>query len=287
MPGNLQAFLNQYHSGHGTMTQEMYDHFGGDDILAQLKKYDPNVSVTETSISGGEGGEGAAGKKIDFDVSKLPTPKGGLDLLNMRAAEGLRDKGSGDHHYLRDPSAVYEDDAYGKITHASNVGKTQDFLDKYGPVIGPLLVSVVAPMAAPAMFAAMSGGALGAGAGGLAAGFTSGVTSGAAGLGAGATPGALGAGTFTMADAPSWMQKLGKPGTLRSLGNQASKGKFDLTSLLSTAAGAAGVPGASYLKPALSLASVLSQMNQGGGSKQPQMDPRLVNLLTLLAQQRK
>ncbi len=222
------------------MTDEMYNHFGGDSILAELQKFDPNARITDTSTYSGEGGEGPMGKRLDYDVSKLPASKSGIDILNMRTTSGAKEKDG--HTFLRDPKAVFDDENYGEITHASNIGKHQDFLDKYGPVIGPLLISIVAPMAAPALFGAMSGGALGAGA--LGAGFTSGVTSGAAGLGAGSTPGALGAGTFTAADAPGWAKGLAKPSTAQTLGrglSSAGDGDFDIMKLIPMLASMTGM----------------------------------------------
>jgi hypothetical protein len=234
---DLASFLRQYHSGQGTMTPEMYAHFGGDDILAQLKKFDPNAGVTDTSIGGGEGGDGQMGKRLDFDISKLPSSKSGLDVLDMRTTSGAKEKDG--YTFLRNKDAVFQDENYGEITHAKNIGKNSDFLDKYGPMIGPLLVSMVAPMAAPAMFGAMSGGVLGAGA--LGAGFTSGVTGGAAGLGAGSIPGAMGAGTFSASNAPSWLKQLGKPSSLKGLGGQIQKGKFNPMAAAGTAASASGI----------------------------------------------
>ena len=65
----LEMFLRAVTSGNTTFTPEMYQHFGGDDILKNLQKYDP--SATWTSVA--SGGEGQPeGMRLDFDVTKLP-----------------------------------------------------------------------------------------------------------------------------------------------------------------------------------------------------------------------
>jgi hypothetical protein len=51
----------------------------------------------------------------------------------------------------------------------------------------------------------------------------------------------MGAGSFTAANAPSWLQQLAKPSSVRSLGGQIQSGKFNPMSAAGTAAGASGI----------------------------------------------
>ncbi len=215
----LADFLRAVHSGHTTMTPEMYAHFGGDKILAEVQKFDPSAKWTDTSISGGEGGEGQAGKRLDFDITKMPKPKNS-DLLNARVV-------ADNDENLLNKKYKWDDESYGSITDSKNVNHHVDFLDKYGPMLAALAISVVAPAAAPALFGAMSGGALGAAA--LGAGFTSGVTGAAAGLAPGAIPGALGAGS-SLGLSDSLLQMMGK--SPQTIGRQISNRQPNYGSML-------------------------------------------------------
>lgn len=272
MPAPLESFLRYYVSGHGDLpiTQEQYDHFGGDDILKAVQKYNPEAKWVDADIGGGEAGEYSKGKKLVFGgdgLIHLPTSQSGLDLTNMRPSNF----GSAGLH---NPDAVYQDENFGSITDAKNLKRKNEGIEKYAPYIAAA-ISMLAPVAAPALF-----GALGAGT--VAAGATSAATAGAAGLAAGSTPGALGAGTFTAANAPGWASQAAKQATglVRSTGSQASSGGFDLTSLLGTAASIAGIPGAGYAKAILPLIQMLQQQQAQGGNAQA--SPQMLALLQLL-----
>lgn len=184
----LRIYLMQQLSGHNVMSPEMYNFYGGDEILRQVQKYDPNARWTASEIGGGEGGSMGSGMRLDFDprlIPNLQTPAG--------APEGITWRPVYDNEGLRVQEMQYNDPLYGPMTPLQNKYKTQDPWWTYA---APLAIGALAPMAAPAFF-----GALGAGAAG--AGFTSAVTGAAAGLGAGSIPGVLGAGTFAGAS-PWW-----------------------------------------------------------------------------------
>lgn len=211
MPAPLEMFLRAITSGNTTFTKEMYDHFGGDDVLEQLRKYDPDAKWTD--IVGNDEGQ-VTGKRLDFDVSKLPQSKKGTAGLDLRAAN------------FGDPlkgSTSYEDDVYGDVRNSAEFRKPKDPL---WTMLAPIAVSTLAPMAG----AALAGAGIGLGAGG-----TSALTGGLVG----AAPFAPGAGT-----AAAWTKLLPK---LPQFGRQLSSGKVDWMSLLGAAGGAAGVPGASQL----------------------------------------
>lgn len=165
----LEAFLRMYTGGNGTLTPEMFQHFGGDDILRQVQKYDPGARWVDDAItSGGEAGSGTevAGKRLDFDMSKLPGSK--------RGSEGLHDLNPSNlHANLKRPgSSAYDDPIYGSVRNSAEFAPDDRTLLE---IIGPLLVSLAAPMAG----AGLAGMGIGA------AGGTAGVTGGIAGLGAG------------------------------------------------------------------------------------------------------
>lgn len=175
----LQNFLNYYRSGldGNTMTQEMYDAYGGDDILATLKQFDPNASweYHDNMTGGGEGGpSGVGGYVLNYDQSKLPKTKFG-SVFNVKQA------GQGNDVY--DDKYVYDDENYGKITHYKNVKKPKDPM---WTKIAPLVVG----MGGPALGAALAGAGIGG-----AAGLTSAVTG--SGMGSMAS-GALGKGIAGM-----------------------------------------------------------------------------------------
>lgn len=168
MPAPLETFLHAVTSGHNVLTQEMYDHFGGEAILDALRKYDPEARFTETRMGGDDD---RIGYRLDFDASKLPASKGGKAGFDLNP--------SNLHDRTKNPNAVYDDPVYGKVTNSANFYKDADAeWTKYAP----LVVSVLAPMAGSALAAAGIGGT---------AGLTAGVTG--SGLGGAATIGKAGA----------------------------------------------------------------------------------------------
>lgn len=182
IPAPLEMFLRQYYSGHTVLPQEIYDLYGGDQILEAIRKYDPNARWQQTSQYSGEGGEGPNGYQLVFDERTLPAPAGPLGWSRPTNAEG--------QGLLRGDMKYY-DPIYGWVTDPRNIEHKQNAFDKYGMPIAAAAISMLAPYAAPALFGAMGVPA-------AAAGFTSAVTGGAAGLAAGSIPGAAAAG------APWW-----------------------------------------------------------------------------------
>lgn len=206
MPAPLENFLHLVTSGNVALTPEMYQHFGGDAILAALQKYDPNARFNDVKMGSQEGGEGEwMGKQLAFDASKLPTSKGGMagyDLNPSNLHENVMNKGG-----------VYEDDAYGSVTNSANFAPDKV---KLWTKIAPLLVTMGAPMA---------GGALaGMGIGG-AAGLTAGVT---------------GSGLGGAASIPSWAAKIvGQAPSLAKSYGQGGENAL-LSSILNMALGMGG-----------------------------------------------
>lgn len=221
---DLAGFLRALQSGHNTLSPEMYAHFGGDDILSKIQKFDPGAKWSDSAMGGGEGGEGPMGKRLDFDITKMPKPKN-TDLLNARAV-------ADNDENLINKNYKWDDENYGSISTSKNIDHHVDNIEKYGPAIAAMMIGMGGPM----LGAALMGAGIGGG-----AGFTSAVTGGAAGLGSGAIPGAMGAGTFTAANAPGWLQQLAKPSSVRSIGNQIHGGRFNPMSAAGTAAGASGM----------------------------------------------
>ena len=160
MPAPLETFLAAYRSGHNVLTPEMYAYYGGDNLLNEIRKFDPNATFSDVQ-AGPDSPE--RGMRLDFDINKLPAVNGiAPDKLMLSNA----------HDRVKDPSKVYNDPNYGSVTDGRNFYKDQDAeWTKYAP----LVVSLLAPMAGGALAAAGIG----------AAGGTAGVTGAAAGLGAG------------------------------------------------------------------------------------------------------
>ncbi len=169
MPAPLETFLHAVTSGHNVLTQEMYDHFGGDAILDALRKYDPDARFTETRMGGDDD---RIGYRLDFDWSKLPETKAG---------KGWSLNPSNLHDHVKNPNAVYDDPVYGKVTNSANFYKDADAT---WTKLAPIAVGMLAPMAGAALAGAGIGG-------------TAGLTAGVTGSGLG------GAGTI-----PAWAAKL-------------------------------------------------------------------------------
>lgn len=167
----LDMFLRAINSGGGTMTPEMYAHFGGDGLIEALKQYDPNASVIDEEIGGGEGGSQGMGKRLNFDVTKLPKSKAGdfyqIRPNNWKLAPGVP----------KDRVTVH-DENYGDVVNGKYIDHRADgFLEKYAPYIAAA-IAMGGPALAGLAAAGLAGGVgVAAGAGeGLAGGLTSGVT---------------------------------------------------------------------------------------------------------------
>lgn len=207
MPAPLENFLRAYTSGMTALTPEMYDHFGGDDILEQIRKFDPNAKWKDDVLtSGGEAGSGGiAAKRLDFDISKLPGSQRGSAGLYDLAPSNL-------HANLKNPNlAAYDDPVYGSVRNSREFAPDKMTLLE---IIGPLLVSLAAPMAGSAL----------AGMGIGAAGGTAGVTGGLAGLGAG---------NIASGGVPTWLTKLAykAPGIARGQANGFNPGALISTGI--------------------------------------------------------
>ena len=190
MPAPLETFLAAYRSGHNVLTPEMYEYYGGDNLLNEIRKFDPNATFSDIATSGGEGGDGPMGKRLDFDINKLPSVNGIAPHLLFKSNHADR---------IKDPSKVYDDPNYGSVTDGRNFYKDQDAeWTKYAP----LVVSLLAPMAGGALAAAGIG----------AAGGTAGVTGAAAGLGAG---------NIASGGAETWLTQLARktPNIARQIGD--------------------------------------------------------------------
>ena len=232
MPAPLEQFLRLISSGNTTLSPELYAAFGGESILKELQKFDPNAAFSDVAgnASGGEaGGGGPTEKRLDFDVTKLPKTKAGE----------FWEIGNSDKRALVNPNRVVNDENYGSVTNSANYQKQQDPL---WVKLAPLLVTLAAPMA---------GGAL-ASAGIGAAGGTAGVTGGIAGLGAGniASGGTSALGT-ALKNLPSMARQIDQSG-----------GNMDLMQILSLIAGpGAGATGINptAVKGALTLAQLARQ----------------------------
>lgn len=211
MSAPLEAFLRYINSGMQDLTPEMYDSFGGEAILDAVRQYDPDAHFVDTKItSGGEaGGDGIDGKRLVYDVTKMPKSKFGNASLDLRSSD----------HFpkMRNPSAHGVDDLYGDVTNSANLVKPAD---PTWTKIAPLAVSLAAPMAG----AALAGAGIG---------------------GAGITAAATGSGLGGAASIPSWAAQLvtKAPQYAQMLANG---GKFDpmafLMALGKQGAGMAGVP---------------------------------------------
>lgn len=202
MGAPLESFLRAITSGSATLSPEMYQHFGGDDILAQLQKYDPNAKWTDTELGGGEGGSQGWGKRLDFDVTKLPKSQKGTAGYDLNPAN---------LHTALPGSKSYADSVYGDVRNSKEFAPDKEAL---WTKLAPLAVATLAPMAGAAL--------AGAGIGGV-AGLTAGVT-----------------GSGVSGNAASWLANLVKqgPGMLTKANNG---GGFDIMSLLPYAGQAAGI----------------------------------------------
>lgn len=178
---SLQAYLRYLHSGYmnqDSMDQEMYDYFGGDNILEGIKGFDPDAAwevVTDEET-------GKKKYRLKYAQEKLPGTKFGHHMY-------AKDTMIGD---MADPKLQYNDENYGAITHGKNIKKGAD---KWWTYAAPLAVGIGAPLAAGALAGAGIGG-------------TAGLTSSVTGSGMGAA--AAGKAGSTMANlARSFPQQVG------------------------------------------------------------------------------
>lgn len=169
MRAPLADFLSAVTSGHNVLTPEMYAYFGGDKILEELHKYDPNASFTDTEISGGEGGGSGMGKRLDVDLNKLPkSQRGSVAAFNLNP--------SNLHENLKHPgSAAYLDPIYGSVRNSNEFAPdTKTALETWGPIVVAALATAGAALPAMTAYAggtaAVTGGAAGLEAGNIALG---------------------------------------------------------------------------------------------------------------------
>jgi hypothetical protein len=237
MPAPLSDFLRLISSGNTTLSPELYQAFGGDSILAELQKFDPNAKFSDVQgqATGGEQGGGPMEKRLDFDVSKLPKTKAGefWEIGNSAARP------------LVNPNAVVNDDVYGSVTNSANYQKQND---PAWVKLAPLAVTLLAPYAGGALAAAGIG----------AAGGTAAVTGAAAGLnavniatGAGATVG--GTTANALRQLPNMARGYGQTGKLNPLGM--------VQSLVAPAASEFGIDPV-YVKGAMTLASIANMFRK-------------------------
>lgn len=168
----LHNFLALYNSGMmNNLDDDMYKAYGGDDIIKSLKEFDPDAHWEYTAPGMGNEGSGGPSDKgsyrLQFDISKLPKPKG-MDTYEARNTELTGG--------MYNPAMKYDDENYGSITHSKNVKKPKDPL---WTKLAPMVPGMLAPWAAGYLATMGIGGA----------GLTGAATG--SGLGAGAS-GALG-----------------------------------------------------------------------------------------------
>lgn len=217
MPAPLEGFLRAIVSGNNVMTQEVLDAFGGESILEQLRKFDPDARLVESRITqGGEAGwggenapDGVKGYRLEFDWSKLPKSQAGSDWsINPADHRGGN---------LIDKGAVYDDPVYGKVTNSSNLRPDQEAL---WTKLAPIAVSMLAPMA---------GGALA----GMGIGGTAGLTAAATGSGLGSAASSI----------PSWAVQIIKnsPSLAKQIANGADWKQVLLSQAMGPASNAVGI----------------------------------------------
>jgi hypothetical protein len=250
MPAPLENFLHLATSGEGVFTPEMWQHAGGDQLLAELRKYDPNASIEMADIGGGEGGGEGKGIKLNLDYSKLPSSKQGTIGYDLRPDN---------FSSLKRPDDKTADAAYGGVTNSDNIIKPHDPL---WTKLAPLVVSIMAPVAGAALAAegigagVTAGAAYGAGAGAEVGGAASGSIVGTGGTGAVTGSGVTGVNSMGL---PTWAIKaISKaPQIARSISN----GSFNPVDFGAGVAGDAAGIDPKITSGALTLARLSRQRN--------------------------
>lgn len=151
----LQAWLISNRSGHNVLTDEMYDYYNGDEILRQIQQFDPNARWVASALGGGEGGISGTGRRLDFDVTKLPAvggPGGGQSIFDS----GLVPMLEGADFFHGD--MMYDDPYYGRLTPVQNVKKQGNTLETMAPYIAAAI-----SLGGPALAGALLAGGIGAG----------------------------------------------------------------------------------------------------------------------------
>lgn len=215
MPSPLEGFLHLATSGQGVFTNEMWQHAGGDSLLETLRKYDPNASIEQADIGGGEGGGEGKGIKLNLDYSKLPSSKQGQVGYDLRPDN---------FSSLKNPNNKTADSEYGGVTNSANIIKPHDPL---WTKLAPLVVSILAPAAGAALAAEGIGAGASAaatyGAGAAAeAGSQAAGTAGAYGTSAVTGSGLTGVNSMGL---PPWAVKL--VGRAPYIARQIGSGTFD------------------------------------------------------------
>lgn len=190
MAAPLSGLLNYLQSGYGTLSPEMYQHFGGDDILTQVQKFDPNAHWTDDD----------GGKRLDYDPSKLPKANG-LEAYTLKPGN-WGEKGTA-------RGAAFDDANYGNVIDSKYVNMKNDPL---WTKIAPLLVSIAAPAAGAALA-------------GMGIGGTAGLTAAATGSGLGGGSSLPSWLTSQLAKAPTYAGQVANGGDPRSMLMNAALGQ--------------------------------------------------------------
>lgn len=144
-------------------------------------------------ISNSANNEGSGGFRFDVDGSKLPQTRFG-DVTRTAAVD--------DSTRVFDPSMVYDDQNYGRITHGANVD-ARSWSDMVGPALVAAAMAGIGALGAPTWATSLVGGARG-------------LAEGGARGGAGAILGALG----SLAGVPGWMTGIGRFALSQALRNR-------------------------------------------------------------------
>lgn len=124
--GMPKAFgLQQYEPG-----SEFYDEAKANAVLAQIRQFDPNASLTNTGPK--YEGDGTTYWALNYDQSKLP------QLANPQASRHVGSYGS---DRLYDQSLTLDDPNYGPTTLPQNVKLRND---TWLNTVGPLVVAAIA-----------------------------------------------------------------------------------------------------------------------------------------------
>jgi hypothetical protein len=132
----LTAYNNRSQGGIG---EEEVNTEAAQNMLTNLRKYDPNAEFSPTLL-GGEGTSGQISYTLNFDPRKLPGVNGQGQL-----SQGAAGVGTGntfmpnfstvqEHMNLHNPDAVVNSRNYGRITDNRNIYDKPAWLDYVGPM---------------------------------------------------------------------------------------------------------------------------------------------------------